>query len=582
MTRIKGWPALSALALAMGLATEAQAQSNQGFESITDAMLQSPSDSDWLSWRRTLNGWGYSPLDEIDRDNVDELATVWSVDLGPGTQEPTPLVHNGIMYLPDPADRILAFDADSGFKLWEYEREYPEGQRGRGADRTVAMWGQLIINASNDNAIYAIDAVTGEVVWDTPVLASDLPAHASGGPIIADGKVIQGRQCQPGATHEGCVITAHDAETGEELWRTRTIPRPGEPGDESWGDVPLEERWHVGSWMVPSYDPELELVYIGTTVTIPAPKFILGGIDKQHLYHNSTLALDVDTGEIVWYYQHVNDHWDLDHPFERILLDTAVAPDPDEVEWINPNIEPGEVRQVLTGVPGKTGVVYTLDRGTGEFLWARSTVRQNVIESIDGATGRVTENPLTVFTAAEQQRLICPSASGGKNFQAGAYSPRTGLMYQPLQNTCMEATVGDGARDPSAVYGVALNPIIVTPGAGENVGSVFAISVETGATVWQHDQRAGVLSMVATGGGLVFGGDAAGMFRAFNDETGEVLWEVDLESPVSGYPVSFAVDGKQYVAVATGSSLVANSMNRLTPEIAPESSRPTLHVFALP
>ncbi|HEY5665168.1 MAG TPA: PQQ-binding-like beta-propeller repeat protein [Gammaproteobacteria bacterium] len=580
--RNTGLPALSALALAMGLAAQAHGQANQDFEAVTDALIQNPSDGDWLSWRRTLNGWGFSPLDDINRRNVDELEQVWSAELGSGTMEPTPMVHNGVMYLPDPSDRIIAFDADSGFVLWEYERELPGTRRGGGADRTLAMWGQLIINASNDNAMYAVDALTGELVWETQVLDSDLPAHASGGPIVADGKVIQGRQCQPGATHEGCVITAHDAETGEELWRTRTIPRPGEPGDESWGDVPLEERWHVGSWMVPSYDPELELVYIGTTVTIPAPKFILGGIDKQHLYHNSTLALDVNTGEIVWYYQHVNDHWDLDHPFERILLDTAVAPDPDQVEWISPNIEPGEVRQVMTGIPGKTGVVYTLDRGTGEFLWARSTVRQNVIESIDGATGRVTENPLTVFTAAEQQRLVCPSASGGKNFQAGAYSPRTGLLYQPLQNTCMEATVGDGARDPSAVYGVSLNPIIVTPGAGENVGSVFAISVETGATEWKHDQRAGVLSMVATGGGLVFGGDAAGMFRAFNDETGEVLWEVDLESPVSGYPVTFETDGKQYVAVATGPSLVANSMNRLTPEIAPESSRPTLHVFALP
>ena len=580
--RITALPALSALALATGLAIEAQAQSNQGFEAVTDELIQNPGDGDWLSWRRTLNGWGFSPLDEINRRNVDELEEVWTAALGSGTMEPTPMVHNGVMYLPDPSDRIIAFDADSGFVLWEYERELPGTRRGGGADRTLAMWGQHIINASNDNAMYAVDALTGELVWETQVLDSSLPAHASGGPIIADGKVIQGRQCQPGATHDGCVITAHDAETGEELWRTRTIPRPGEPGDDSWGDVPLEERWHVGSWMVPSYDPELELVYIGTTVTIPAPKFILGGIDKQHLYHNSTLALDIDTGEIVWYYQHVNDHWDLDHPFERILLDTAVAPDPDEVEWISPNIEPGEVRQVLTGVPGKTGVVYTLDRGTGEFLWARSTVRQNVIESIDGATGRVTENPLTVFTAAEQQRLVCPSASGGKNFQAGAYSPLTGLLYQPLQNTCMEATVGDGARDPSAVYGVALNPIIVTPGAGENVGSVFAISVETGATEWKYDQRAGVLSMVATGGGLVFGGDAVGMFRAFDDRTGDILWEVDLESPVSGYPVTFQVDGKQYVAVSTGPSLVANSMNRLTPEIAPESSRPTLHVFSLP
>jgi alcohol dehydrogenase (cytochrome c) len=236
----------------------------------------------------------------------------------------------------------------------------------------------------------------------------------------------------------------------------------------------------------------------------------------------------------------------------------------------------------MTGVPGKTGVIYTLDRETGEFLWARPTVRQNVIDRIDGATGRVYDNPLTVFTEAMQTRLVCPSANGGKNFQAGTYSPRTGLMYYALQNTCMEATVGAGERDASAVYGVDLGPVIVTPGANGNVGSVFAVSVETGATEWQHDQRAGVLSMVSTGGGLVFGGDIAGMFRAFDDTTGEVLWEIDLESPVSGYPISFAVDGKQYVAVATGPSLVASAMGRLTPEVAPESSMPTLYVFALP
>ena len=142
----------------------------------------------------------------------------------------------------------------------------------------------------------------------------------SSGPIIANGKVIAGRQCQPDATHDACVITAHDAKTGKELWRTRTIPRPGEPGNETWGDVPLEQRWHVGTWMVPSYDPQTNLIIVGTSVTIPAPKFMLGGNDKQHLYHNSTLAIDADTGKIVWHYQHVVDHWDLDHPFERIIV----------------------------------------------------------------------------------------------------------------------------------------------------------------------------------------------------------------------------------------------------------------------
>ena len=161
----------------------------------------------------------------------------------------------------------------------------------------------------------------------------------------------------------------------------------------------MEQRWHVGTWMVPSYDPETNLIFVGTSVTIPAPKFTLGGNDKQHLYHNSTLAIDADTGKIVWYYQHVIDHWDLDHPFERLLVDTAIAPDANEVAWINPKIKPGERRKVITGIPGKTGIVYTLDRRTGEFLWARPTVMQNVVSNIDGATGKVTVNPETIFTA---------------------------------------------------------------------------------------------------------------------------------------------------------------------------------------
>jgi len=330
-----------ALGLVLSATSWAQVQTQQGFVPVTDEILQNPDDGDWLAWRRTPNGWGHSPLDQIDRSNVGELELVWSAELGPGTQEPTPLVYDGVMYLPDPGDRVMAYDADSGFKLWEYERESAGGRRGGGADRTLAMWGQLIINASNDNAMYALDALTGDLVWETPVLDASLPAHASGGPLIADGRVITGRQCQPQATNDSCIITAHDAATGEELWRTRTIPRPGDPGDETWGDVPLEERWHVGTWMVPSYDPALETIYIGTSVTIPAPKFILGGTDLQHLYHNSTLALNLEDGSVRWYYQHLIDHWDLDHVFERLLVDTAVTPDPAEVDWINPNIEPG-------------------------------------------------------------------------------------------------------------------------------------------------------------------------------------------------------------------------------------------------
>ena len=553
-----------------------RAQEARRFVPVTDAMLQQQDPANWLSWRRTLDGWGYSPLDEINRRNVGQLRMVWTRGLGTGrTQEATPLAYDGVLYVPNPGDVIHAIDARTGDLIWEYERE---GAR-PATNRNIAIWGNLIIDGSSDNQIYAISAETGELVWETPVVAPDLRASASSGPIIANGKVITGRQCQPDATHDSCIITAHDARTGKELWRARTIPRPGEPGDETWGDVPMEERWHVGTWMVPSYDPELNLIYIGTSVTIPAPKFTLGGNDLKHLYHNSTLALDADTGKIVWYYQHIVDHWDLDHPFERILVDTAVAPDPAEVAWINPRITPGETRKVITGIPGKTGLVYTLDRQTGEFLWARPTVMQNVVERIDGATGEVMVSPEVLFTAINQSRVVCPGSTGGKNWPAGAYSPVTNTMYMPLLNMCMTATTTTDTRDPSKVYGINMQQQLSV--GTDNVGTVWAISAETGKTLWKHEQRAGTLSLAATAGGLVFGGDANGRFKALDDRTGEVLWEVNLGAPVSGFPVTFAVDGKQYVAVGTGPSLVANSAARLTPELRPGTNA-NLFVFALP
>ena len=313
----------------------------------------------------------------------------------------------------------------------------------------------------------------------------------------------------------------------------------------------------------------LRLIYQGTSVTSPAPKFMLGGIDNAHLYHNSTLALDVDTGEIRWYYQHMNDHWDLDHPFERILVDTAVAPNPDAVSWINPRVQPGEVRKVITGIPGKTGVVYTLDRETGEFLWATPTVAQNVISDIDGATGAVTENAEAIFTAEGQQVLACPNMHGGKDWEAGAYSPLTNTMYFPLRNMCQRLLATTSPDASHQIYALAVRHELA-PGT-DQLGTVYAISAETGETTWLHEQRAATLSLLTTGGGLVFGGDANGRFRAFDQETGDVLWEVNLGSPVSGFPVSFAVDGRQYVAVSTGGAATTASFLQLTPELRPST-----------
>ena len=535
-------------------------------------------------WRRTLDGWGYSPLDDINRNNVGELRLVWSRALTEGRQQGTPLAYDGVLYMPNPNDVIQAIDAVTGDLLWEHRREVPEdvgeyitlvglSQN----NRNIAIYGDLIIDTSVDDHVFALDAATGEQVWETQILDYKVnPALQSSGPIVANGKVISGRSCIPKGGPDACVITAHDAETGAELWRRRTIPAPGEPGDETWGDVPFEDRKHVGAWMVPSYDPELNLIYIGTSVTSPAPKFLLGGVDNQHLYHNSTLALDADTGEIVWYYQHLNDHWDLDHPFERLLVDTVVAPDPSAVSWINPRLQPGEMRKVITGIPGKTGVVYTLDRETGEFLWATPTITQNVISDIDGATGVVTESSEVVFSAEGQEVLACPHASGGKDWEAGAYSPLTNTMYYPLRNVCARMLATTSDRDSSGgLYALAWRSQIA-PGT-DQVGTVQAISAETGETRWRYDQRAATMSLVATGGGLVFGGDVNGRFRAFDHETGEILWEINLGSSVSGYPITYAVAGRQYVAVSTGTQRFLD----LTPELRPSSGN-NLFVFALP
>ena len=588
--RVSGSPSLlvsaaafACVAAALAIPLPAEAQGAR-IDPVTDAELQNPPADEWLMWRRTLDGWGYSPLDQIDRDNVHQLRMVWSRALGPGRQQGTPLVRNGVLFMPNPRDIIQAIDAVTGDLHWQYTRDRPDDLADYmigtlvDVNRNVAIHGKLIIHTSMDDHIVALHAETGEMVWETEVLDYTVnPANQTSGPIIANGKVISGRSCDPRGGPHGCVITAHDPATGEELWRTRLIPAPGEPGDETWGDVPYEERRHVGAWMVPSFDPALNLIYVGTSVTSPAPKFMLGGADLAHLYHNSTLALNADTGEIVWYYQHLNDSWDLDHPFERLLVDTPVRPDPAAVSWINPRLRPGEERRVVTGIPGKTGVVYTLDRETGEFLWATPTITQNVISGIDGATGAVTENAELVFSASGQTVLACPHASGGKDWEAGAYSPLTNTMYMPLRNTCsrMQVTTLEDGDEANRLYALAWR-MQIAPGT-DQVGSVHAISAETGATVWKHEQRSATMSLAATGGGLIFGGDVNGRFRAFDHETGEILWEINLGSPVSGFPITYAVDGRQYVAVSTG----YGRFLELTPELRPSFGN-NLFVFALP
>ncbi|MBO9601731.1 MAG: PQQ-binding-like beta-propeller repeat protein [Novosphingobium sp.] len=565
----------------MGLAAFAQASAQVAPPTapVTDAMIQHPDPKDWLSWRRTLDSWGYSPLDQIDKANVNQLRLVWVRPLDAGHQEGTPLVHDGVMYFPGPSDTVTALDAVSGNVLWVHKRELAKDFRDYlsfpDTNRNLAIYGNLIIARGSDDHIYALDAQTGKLAWDTTILDYHKGAKQSSGPIIADGLAITGRSCEPEGGPDACVITAHDAKTGKEVWRTSTIARGSDPNDKTWGGLPLEKRMQVGAWMNASYDPELKLLYMGTSVSTPAPKFLLAGNDKTYLYHNSTLALDVRTGKIVWYYQHLVDHWDLDHTFPRILLDEQVAPDPSEVSWINPKIDRTKTYKVVTGIPGKTGIVYTLDRKTGEFLWARPTVMQNVVQSIDGRTGKVTGNPETIFDHIGQTRFVCPSSTGGANYQAPAYSPLTRTMYFPAQNLCESVTAVKPDWDNPG-YSVAAK-IGLSPDADDKLGTITAVDAVTGKTAWKYSIRAGMQSLLTTGGGLLFAGDAAGRFRALDQADGKVLWEMNLGSAVTGYPITFAAGGHQYVAVSTGFWLGDN----FTPELL-HGTQGTLFVFALP
>ena len=559
----------------------------ENYAPVTLEMLADPPDEDWLMYRRTYDSWAHSPLDQIDRDNVGELRLVWSRAMESGGQYATPLVHAGVMYIGNPDDVIQALDATTGDLIWEYRRRLGSVRRSRNR-RNLAILDDKIFHLTDDNHLIALDARNGSLLWQVQEFGADEGIGHQAGPTIAGGKVVSGRSCSARGGPEVCYLAAHDPDTGEQLWRTRTIPRPGEPGDETWGGLADEKRWHVGSWAnVPSYDPELNLIYWGTSVAAPSLEVLRGTAGHDVLYSNSTLATDPDTGKIVWYYQHLpRDNWDLDHVFERYLVDVEVAPDPSEVAWINPALTPGERRRVVTGIPGKTGVVYTLDRETGEFLWARETLHQNVITGIDGATGKVSVNE-ELIVGPFVEILVCPSLGGGKNWAAGTYSPLTGVMYQPQQNMCV---LNSGYTDtPTAEDGYALNWIVVEDPAVDGdpypVGRVDAIDIATGRQAWHYEQRAAMIgSMVSTAGRLVFVGDVNRRFMAFDDTSGAILWKTIVSGPVSGSAISYAVDGRQYIAVAVGGGSASPERRALSihPELKPPHDSLALFVFALP
>jgi alcohol dehydrogenase (cytochrome c) len=327
--------ALTAVLMASASAL-AQAPANpvNNLTPVTDAMLRNPPAADWLMWRRTYNGWGYSPLDQINKDNVKNLKVAWTWSLTSGATETTPIVHDGVLYIFNFGDKIQALNAATGDLIWEYKRDLPAKmltEAGNLSSRNLAIVDGNIIAATNDAHVIALDAKTGKLVWDHTTADWSKGWRYTGGPFVVNGKVIQGMTGCGNAEPGGCFITGHDAKTGAELWRVNTIAHPGDPNYDTWNGLPLESRFGASAWISGSYDPEQNLVFYGTGQPYPWIAEMRGtlpekpGTKNNALYSDSTLAINPDTGTLAWYHQHLqNDTWDLDYVYERLLVDLPV------------------------------------------------------------------------------------------------------------------------------------------------------------------------------------------------------------------------------------------------------------------
>jgi alcohol dehydrogenase (cytochrome c) len=512
---------------------------------VTDQMLRNPSPNDWLNWRRTYDGWAFSPLTQINRKNVKDLKVAWTFSMASpddAVNETTPIVHDGIMFLWNFGDSVQALDAKTGTLLWQFDytlpSDYPSLPGFYRTKRSLAIGGNKLLIGTVDMHLIALDIKTGKKLWD--VVTDDYKSERTynSGPLVVKDKVLIGAgNCSPGSANRdggkvagyfppaGCFITGHDLETGKELWRFNTVARTNEPGGDTWNNLPDDKRGGSAIWETGQYDPELNLTYWGTGSPSPWSTVTRGSYKALGLYMNSTLAINPDTGKLVWYYQHIpSDPYDMDYAFEHILAPVTVR---------------GEKHKALI-TAGKPAIFEAVDAATGKFLFAVDPGAQNVATAIDPVTGVKTLLPEPAPAGVTR----CPTNAGARNFPAGAYSPLTNRYYLPIIDTCM-GKMGD------------------TP------ARFLALDLGTQKLVWDIRTRIGQSSgQLATAGGLVFSATPDRYLRAFDDKDGKVLWQSNrLNDIPNAFPISYMVDGKQYIAMPAGNpGLQGNTALYAAPE----------------
>jgi alcohol dehydrogenase (cytochrome c) len=510
------------------------------FERILNAEREP---ENWLSYSGTPSNQRYSRLDRITAANVAELELAWVWQARSLEKfEATALVVDGVLYTVQAPNDVVALDAATGRVFWTYHHEPSPDARtccGR-VNRGVAILGDTLFMGTIDAHLIAIDAKSGQLVWDAVVADAAERFSITMVPLVVGDKVLIGTA--GGDMGIRALIAAFDAATGEEVWRFHTIPAPGEPGNDTWSG----DSWREGGaavWNAGAYDPETNLVYFGTGN--PAPDWDGRSRLGDNLYSNCVVALDADTGELKWYYQFT--------PHDELDYDATQVPVLADLTWR------GEERKVMLWA-NRNGLMYVLDRVTGEFLLGKPYVATNWMDGFD-EKGRPQRVPGMVPTP--EGTLIRPHVHGATNWAPPSFSPRTGLFYVAhWENSGIIVVTGEfpkpvGINTRQTTMGqVELQPFFNND--EEAYGVIRAYDPETLTPVWEH-RMADITwgGVVSTAGDVVFGGGREGYFLALHAATGELLWKAPLGGQINSGPQTFAVDGRQYVTVAAGSALFA-------------------------